>query len=97
MTATLTDAKSMQLAATFDALSEPNRLRVFRALLESGAASVGSLARRTGMSDALTSQHLRTLRNANLVSREKQGKHVYYRVNMYNPMIDALEATMSAA
>jgi DNA-binding transcriptional ArsR family regulator len=97
MTDNLTDAKSIHLVITFDALSEPNRLRIFRALLESGASSVGSVARRTGMSDALTSQHLRTLHNANLVSREKQGKHVYYRVNTYNPIINAIEATMLVA
>lgn len=96
MSNTFTDDQLMQLAAMFDALSEPNRLYAFRVLLESGAASVGSLARRTGMSDALTSQHLRVLRNANLVSREKQGKHVYYQVNVYNPMIDAIEATILA-
>ena len=46
--------------------------------LEQGECSVERLARAVGLSVANTSQHLRLLRNAKLVTARRQGQHVYY-------------------
>ena len=85
-----------RVTTCFDALSEPNRCLIFRALLKGRAIGVGDLARIVGISDPLASQHLRTLREAGLVLREKEGKHVYYRVNYANPMVAALEQAVES-
>lgn len=90
------DAHITLLSTSFSALSEPNRLIVFQTLVENGALSVGRLALATGMSDALTSQHLKILFHANVVQRERQGKYVYYRINSTNPLVQAIEPILSS-
>jgi len=80
-----------RIAMTFDALSEPNRCLIFRALLKGKAISVGELASIVGISNPLASQHLKVLLQADLVHKEKEGKSVYYHVNHRNPLVDALQ------
>ncbi|MBX6334233.1 winged helix-turn-helix transcriptional regulator [Candidatus Saccharibacteria bacterium] len=79
-----------RLSAVFDALSEPNRCLIFRALLKTRHANVTQLAEAVGISSSLASQHLKTLRDNNMVVRRKQGKAVYYDVNDADPLVDAL-------
>lgn len=79
-----------ELASVFDALSEPHRLIIFRELLQRGPVCVGDLALSVTMSDPLTSQHLKVLHSAGLVTKERQGKFVYYRVNPSFKYIDNL-------
>ncbi len=50
-------------------------------LLEERVLCVGALAARLDMTSAAVSQHLRILRDAGLVEREKQGNFAHYRVN----------------
>lgn len=90
------DARITLLSTSFSALSESNRLVVFHALIKNGATSVGRLARTTGMSDALTSQHLKILFHAKVVLRERQGKYVFYRINSTNPLVQAIEPILSS-
>jgi ArsR family transcriptional regulator len=85
-----------RVTTCFDALSEPNRCLIFRALLKDNAVGVGDMARIVGISDPLASQHLKTLREAGLVLREKEGKYVYYRVNNGNPMVWALQQAVES-
>jgi DNA-binding transcriptional ArsR family regulator len=80
-----------RLTVCFDALSEPNRCLIFRVLIGGRAIGVGELAKIVGISDPLASQHLKTLREAGLVLREKKGKHVYYSMNRGNHMALALQ------
>lgn len=42
---------------------------------------VGALARRTNVTEAAVSQHLRLLREAGLVIGEKRGYYTHYRIN----------------
>jgi len=74
----MADAK--KLAAMFKALSVDTRIRMLQ-LLKEQALCVGALARRLGISSAAVSQHLRILRDADLVVSDKQGYFVHYRVN----------------
>lgn len=78
-------------AAAFDALSEPNRCLIFRALLKSQTLSVGELASVVGISDPLASQHLKILHNANLVRKQKSGRFVNYCINADNKLVLALQ------
>jgi DNA-binding transcriptional ArsR family regulator len=90
------DINAKRLATAFDALSEPNRCLIFRALLKGEPVRVSDLASVVGISDALTSQHLKVLLQADLVDKKKEGKNVYYFVNDTNPMIGALQKAVEA-
>ena len=66
-------------AELFKVLSSASRLRLLREL-ERERSTVGSLAERTGLSQPLVSQHLRTLRAAGLVAVERIGREAHYSV-----------------
>lgn len=69
-----------QLAARFQMLSDPVRLRMVYALLEAGELSVGDLASVVGSSESATSHQLRQLRLVGLVRSRKAGRLAFYRV-----------------
>ena len=68
-----------QVAAYFQALAEPTRLRILN-LLRASERSVGELAELCGSSTANVSRHLTTLTNHGFVARESRGTSVYYRI-----------------
>jgi DNA-binding transcriptional ArsR family regulator len=80
-----------RMSTAFDALGEPNRCLIFRVLLKQQNISVGQLASAIGISESLTSQHLKVLLRANLVSKQKVGKNVYYHVSAHEPLVLALK------
>ncbi len=69
----------VQVAAFFQALSEPTRLSLLN-LLRSGERNVGDLAQLTGFTAANVSRHLALLTTHGLVAREGRGTSVYYRI-----------------
>jgi DNA-binding transcriptional ArsR family regulator len=79
-----------RIAAVFDALGEPNRCLIFRALLKNSDVNVGQLASAVGISESLASQHLKVLLQAGLVKKKKEGKSVYYHVNGQDALVVAL-------
>ena len=68
-----------QVAAYFQALSEPARLRLLN-LLRGNERSVGELAEATGYSAANISRHLALLAQHGLLSREVRGTSVFYAI-----------------
>ncbi len=68
-----------QVAAYFQALSEPTRLQILN-LLRTGEHSVGELAQRCGYTSANISRHLAFLSRQGLVERESRGTSGYYRI-----------------
>jgi DNA-binding transcriptional ArsR family regulator len=68
-----------QVAAYFQALSEPTRLQILN-LLRSGERNVGELAQLCGYTAANISRHLAYLMQQGLVERESRGTAVYYRI-----------------
>ena len=68
-----------QVAAYFQALSEPARLRLLN-LLREKTHSVGELAEATGYSAANVSRHLALLAQHGVLAREVQGTSVYYSI-----------------
>ena len=75
----LPDDALAQVAAFFQLLAEPSRLRVLN-LLRGPAQCVGDLARACGSSAANISRHLAQLQRHGLVHREGRGTNVYYRI-----------------
>lgn len=68
-----------QVAAYFQALAEPTRLRILN-LLRDGERNVGQLAELTGYTSANMSRHLSYLTQHGLLAREGRGTAVYYRI-----------------
>jgi rhodanese-related sulfurtransferase len=68
-----------ELARIGRALASPVRLRLLD-LLRQGARNVEALAAEAGVSVANSSQHLQRMRAARLVTAERHGHHVEYRL-----------------
>lgn len=66
-------------AHLFKVLGNESRLRLLLLLVEQ-PRTVGALAEAAGMSQPLVSQHLRTLRQAELVTAIRHGKEMTYQV-----------------
>lgn len=65
--------------SAFDALGDPTRRRVFR-LLRGGERSVGEIASHLPVSRPAVSQHLRVLKEAQLVNDRPEGTRRLYSV-----------------
>ena len=81
----------VRLARSFHALADDKRVRVLE-LLGEGERCVCELAEAIDITQPLLSFHLRTLREAGLVSDVRKGRWVYYSLNR-----DALEELERAA
>ena len=71
--------RDLKLAALFQALADPTRLRIL-ALLRSMELSVGELAQVLGQSQPRVSRHVRILSDSGLVGRRKEGSWVYLQL-----------------
>jgi len=67
-------------AELLKALAHPVRLQIVHDLLENGCRNVRCMEARVGISQSCISQHLQKLRLAGVVSAERSGNEVYYRV-----------------
>ncbi len=77
----LPDARDVEeLSNLFKILGDPTRLRIVLAL-SVNELCVCDLAAVTQMSISAISHQLRLLRNMNIVSNNKQGKMVYYKLD----------------
>jgi DNA-binding transcriptional ArsR family regulator len=85
-----------RMANAFDALGEPNRCLIFRALLKERQVNVGQLASAVGISNSLASQHLKVLLEAGLIRRQKNGKNVYYSVYNGDALVGAIRRAVEA-
>ena len=75
------------MAALFSILSDPARLRILHSL-RGGPLSVGQIHRACRLKQANTSKHLRILREAGLVSPQREGTMVRYSIS--EPLIFGL-------
>jgi len=71
---------SERLARIFKVLSVGTRVRMIE-LLKHRSLCVNALAQALAITPAAVSQHLRVLRDAELVTADKRGYFVHYRVN----------------
>lgn len=68
-------------AQLLKALANPVRLELVHRLLLDGCHNVSCMERGTGMSQSCISQHLQKLRSAGVVTAERSGNEVFYRVS----------------
>lgn len=71
----------MGFQESFKALSDPTRREIIE-LLRNGKMTAGDIVDHFQMTGASISHHLSTLKNANLVTDDKQGKYIYYELNL---------------
>jgi ArsR family transcriptional regulator len=69
-----------ELAAAFKVLADPVRLRLLSMIANQDEACACDLTEPLGRSQPTISHHMAVLAEAGLVTREKRGKWVYYRV-----------------
>jgi len=78
----LGEAEATELAAIFKALADPARLRLLSMVASSaeGEMCACDLVEPSGKSQPTVSHHMSLLVEAGLLTREKRGKWVWYRV-----------------
>jgi ArsR family transcriptional regulator len=81
-TAVLTDGQASELAARFAALADPARVRIVHRLLGAREAPVCvcDLVALLRLSQPAVSYHLKILRDAGIVHRERRGSFAHYRL-----------------
>lgn len=77
-------ADAERLAKIFKVLSVETRVRIVHLLKRRRSLCVNALASQLGITPAAVSQHLRILRDADIVKAQKQGFYVHYRLNESN-------------
>ncbi|OMF38271.1 transcriptional regulator [Paenibacillus sp. FSL H8-0548] len=70
----------MSISLAFKALSDPTRRFILELLLER-VRTAGEIADHFQMTKPSISHHLNILKQAELVSDERQGQHIYYSLN----------------
>ncbi len=71
----------MGLRDSFKALSDPTRQEILQ-LLTNGRLSAGDIGAHFDMTGATISHHLSILKQAGLVEDLREGKYIYYELNM---------------
>ena len=61
-------------------LGHPLRLRILDVLEKGGEATVTEIYGALGVEQAVASQHLTTMRDKGILTRRKEGVHVYYAI-----------------
>lgn len=77
--AILSQNETSILSETFRLMGDPTRLRILHYCLE-GPHAVGDIAQSLVLSPSLVSHHLRLLRGARLVKRERRSRQIFYTV-----------------
>ena len=71
-------------------LADPTRRAVFERIIQSEEISVVELTKGSGVTQSAISQHLRSLKQAGLISDRAQGRNVFYRAEPKGlaPLVD---------
>jgi DNA-binding transcriptional ArsR family regulator len=76
-----------RLPIVFNALGDPRRCLIFRSFLTRDRLCVSDIARIHGISMSLASQHLKVLEVTGLLTREREGRSIYYRPNTGDELV----------
>ncbi|MCF7803436.1 MAG: metalloregulator ArsR/SmtB family transcription factor [Candidatus Marinimicrobia bacterium] len=68
-------------SAFFKSLAEPVRIELLKVLLLQGRSDIGTIANYMPQDRSVISRHLSLLESTGIVRSEKEGRHVYYRVD----------------
>lgn len=69
-----------QAAECLRTLAHPHRLRIVQLLLTGEPYSVNELADACGITQPMTSDHLRLMQRCGFLNSEKEGRSVYYTI-----------------
>ena len=71
-----------ELSNFFKSLSDPTRLKIVKYLAHTNnPRCVSKISEHINVSQSATSQHLRILRQSNLVKSDRRGYHIHYELN----------------
>jgi ArsR family transcriptional regulator len=76
----MSETAAVELAQMFKALADPARVKIMSMLLNADEVCACDFSAGIDKSAATTSHHLKVLRDAGLVSTDKRGTWVWYRV-----------------
>jgi DNA-binding transcriptional ArsR family regulator len=79
-----------RLPIVFNALSDPNRCKIFRSFLKREKLCVSDISKILGISMSLASQHLKILEITKLLTREREGRVIYYKPNLKDELVTAI-------
>src|SRR4051812_17081587 len=79
-----------RLPILFNALSDPNRCKIFRSFLKREKLCVSDISRTIGISMSLASQHLKVLEITKLLMREREGRVIYFKPNIKDDLVKAI-------
>jgi len=87
-----------QYTDIFKAISEPSRVRILK-MLQVKPLCVCEITDILGLKSSTVSEHLSILRQNSLITSEKKGKIVFYRLNFYPdyPSISALNSIIQCS
>lgn len=71
----------MPLQETLKALADPTRRQIIQ-LLKSGRLSAGDIGEHFNITAAAISRHLSVLKEAGLIRDTREGKYIFYEVNL---------------
>ena len=72
----------MEVSNIFKALGDPTRLKLLGLMSRTERLCVGMLANKLGITQSAVSQHLKVLKQVELVTFERMGFHMHYSINM---------------
>lgn len=70
-----------EIARMGKGIGNENRYRILEALMR-GPRTVGEIAVKTGLPQPAVSQHLKVLKEADLVASEREGQEIAYSINV---------------
>jgi ArsR family transcriptional regulator len=76
----MSKAKDERMADVFRALGHPVRVQIVRLLQDRGACFAGELSRRLPVAASTASQHLKLLKEAEVISDTVDGPHRIYSI-----------------
>jgi len=82
--------ENTEFVLTFKTLGEINRYLIFRSLIRKKNMLVSEIAKTLKISMPLTSQHLKILVLTGLLDKKKDGRRVYYFLNLDNPSVKSI-------
>lgn len=87
-----TEDPNLRMAAgILRALAHPLRMKILEFIDQNDKINVNKIYNSLGLEQSITSQHLRILRNAELVKPQRDGKFIFYSIN-YPRMTDSVAA-----
>jgi len=73
--------KVEEISKYLKGISDPTRLKIIDLLNNNKPLCVNAISKRLNMSQSAISQHLRILRQLNLVNGIRAGYHIHYQMN----------------